>query len=79
MFLTQGFRGVYSLFILCLKFIFRKCVTFVVGCSFIKTGSLTGMEKYLMGQMGSIFNSIFDKLKEVKYLTEITDFKDLMM
>ena len=32
-----------------------------------------------MGQMGSMFNSIFDKLKEVKYLTEITDFKDLMI
>ena len=26
-----------------------------------------------------MFNSMFDELKEVKYLTEITDFKNLMM
>ena len=30
------------LFILCLKLLFRKCVTYVVGCSFIKTCPLTG-------------------------------------
>ena len=26
-----------------------------------------------------MFNSMFDELKEVKYLAEITDFKNLMM
>ena len=28
--------------ILCLKLLFRKCVTYVAGCSFAKTCSLTG-------------------------------------
>ena len=28
--------------ILCIKLLFRKCVTYVAGCSFIKTCSLTG-------------------------------------
>ena len=36
------FCGIYSLFILCLKLLFRKCVTYVVGSSLIKTCSLTG-------------------------------------
>ena len=28
--------------ILCLKLLFQKCVTYVAGCSFTKTCSLTG-------------------------------------
>ena len=36
-----SFCGIGSLFILCLKFLFRKCVTYVLGCSFIKFCSLT--------------------------------------
>ena len=39
-FRTQLFAGFEV--ILCLKLLFRKCVTYVVGCSFIKTCSLTG-------------------------------------
>ena len=39
-FRTQVFTG-FAVFILCLKLLFRKCVTYVVGCSFIKTCSLT--------------------------------------
>ena len=38
-FLTQLFAGFEV--ILCLKLIFRKCVTYVAGCSFTKTSSLT--------------------------------------
>ena len=39
-FRTQVFTG-FAVFILCLKLLFRKCLTYVVGCSFIKTCSLT--------------------------------------
>ena len=39
-FRTQLFAGFEV--ILCLKLLFRKCVTYVAGCSFIKTCSLTG-------------------------------------
>ena len=35
-FRTQGFAG-FTVFILCLKLLYRKCVTYRVGCSFIKT------------------------------------------
>ena len=38
-FRTQAFAG--STCIFCLKLLYRKCVTYVVGCSFIKTCSLT--------------------------------------
>ena len=42
-FCTQISCGVCSLFILCLKqLLFRKCVNYVLGCSLIKTCSLTG-------------------------------------
>ena len=41
MFRIQGFGG-SAIFILCLKLLFRECVTYVVGCSFVKTCSLTG-------------------------------------
>ena len=39
-FRTQLFAGFEV--ILCLKLLFRKCVTYVAGCSFTKTCSLTG-------------------------------------
>ena len=39
-FRAQVFAGFAC--ILCLKLLYRKCVTYVVGCSFIKTCSLTG-------------------------------------
>ena len=35
-FRTQGFAG-FTVFILCLKLLYRKCVPYRVGCSFIKT------------------------------------------
>ena len=35
-FRTQVFAGFAC--ILCLKLLYQKCVTYVVGCSFIKTG-----------------------------------------
>ena len=35
-FRAQVFAG-FAVFILCLKLLFRKCVTYVVGSSFIKT------------------------------------------
>ena len=38
---AQVFAG-FAVFILCLKSLFRKSVTCVVGCSFIKICSLTG-------------------------------------
>ena len=40
-FRTQAFAG-FAVF-LHLKLLFRKCVTYVLGCSFIKTCSLTGV------------------------------------
>ena len=45
--LRRQFRVCKQLFagfevILCLKLLFRKCVTYVAGCSFTKTCSLTG-------------------------------------
>ena len=40
-FRTQVFAG-FAACILCLKLLYRKCGTYVVGCSFIKTCSLTG-------------------------------------
>ena len=39
-FRTQLFVGFEV--ILCLKLLFRKCVTYAAGCSFTKTCSLTG-------------------------------------
>ena len=39
---TQVLAGFCSLFILCLKLVFRKCVTYVLGYFFIKTCALTG-------------------------------------
>ena len=39
-FRTQRFDGFEV--IVCLKLLFRKCVTYVAGCSFTKTCSLTG-------------------------------------
>ena len=41
-FLCTSFCGICSLCILCLKLLYRKCATYLVGCSFIKTSSLTG-------------------------------------
>ena len=40
-FRTEVFAG-FGVFILRLKLLFRKCVTYVLGSSFIKTCSLTG-------------------------------------
>ena len=37
-----SFCGICSHLILHLKLLFRKCITYVLGCSFIKTCSLTG-------------------------------------
>ena len=39
-FRSQVFAGFAC--ILCSKLLYRKCVTYAVGCSFIKTCSLTG-------------------------------------
>ena len=39
-FRTQLFAGLEV--ILCLKLLFRKCVTYLAGCCFTKTCSLTG-------------------------------------
>ena len=52
-FRTQVFAGFAC--ILCLKLLYRKCVTYVVGCSFIKTCSLTGVNKrFCSSQWNSI-------------------------
>ena len=40
-----SFCGICSLFILCLKLLFRKCTAYVLGYSSIKTCSLTGVNK----------------------------------
>ena len=40
-FCSPGFAG-FTVLILYLKLLFRKCTTYGVGCSFIKTCSLTG-------------------------------------
>ena len=45
-FRTQLFAGFEV--ILCLKLIFRKCVIYVAGCSFIKTCSLTGRQQVFL-------------------------------
>ena len=37
-----SFCGICNLFILCLKLLFWKCVTYVLGCSLLKNRSLTG-------------------------------------
>ena len=41
-FLYTSFCGICSLFILCLKLLFRLCVTYYLGCSFTEDCSLTG-------------------------------------
>ena len=43
---TQLFAGFEV--ILCLKLLFRKCVTYVAGCSFTRTCSLTGCLQALL-------------------------------
>ena len=53
-FRTQDFAG-FTVFSFCLKLLFKKCVTYVVGCSFIKTCSLTGVNKrFCSSQWNSI-------------------------
>ena len=72
-FCTQGFAGftVFS-FCVCLKLLFRKCVTRVVARCFIKTCSLTGcqqallfwsMKQYLVSQIfnNSMFTGTLDE------------------
>ena len=51
-FRTQGFAG-FTVFSFCLKLLFQKCVTYVVGCPFIKTCSLTGFN-FCSSQWNSI-------------------------
>ena len=67
-FRTQPFAGFEVIF--CLKLLFRKCVTYVAGCSFAKTCSLTGCSSQwnsiyqLKWFNNSMFNSMFDELKK---------------
>ena len=50
-----SFCGICSLFILCLKLLFRKCTAYVLGYSSIKTCSLTGVNKrFCSSQWNSI-------------------------
>ena len=64
--------------------------TYIVGYSFIKTCSLTGANKHFSSSQwnciqqvkssnNSMFKGMFDELKEVKYLKEVTDFKNVIM
>ena len=64
-----SFCGICSLFILCLKLLFPQCVTYVLGCYFIKTCSLT-----------SIFVLIFKQFpKDIKlYKLHFCDSKILL-
>ena len=56
-----------SILILALKLSFRKSVTYVLGCSFIKSSLLRSILLYEVNWL--TLNSMLDKLKKIKINT----------